>query len=496
MEKVKAPHRELESIKPFKLVKYLSVVGLCVLLVGAFVFSSFIAMGAKKIVLRKSEENAALLAKNLNYRVVKDFILEVLATEGEIKLSMPAQYRKLDQIVKSTIHGFPVERVNIYDLLETLTYSTSYDDTLGIRKKIGEPFKQALKGEVVSVFDGGRSFLGFEWPWGDRKRTLTTYIPMWVGMIELESHREIVGTVAVFEIIQDVSADYEKIFGFQWIVIGSVTLFVGILLFALLFFAKRAEKIIEKRAVERLKLRERLQRAEHLATLGEMIASVSHEIKNPLGIIHSTASLMRNRLEGDKNQRLARIIVDEATRLNNIVTEFLDFARPKDPQFVSISIEDLLDESVSFIESQSRERGIEVEKRYRNGLSRSVIINGDPMLLHRVFYNLFVNALQAMPKGGRLTVDVETTESFCSVKVSDTGTGIPENLKDKIFRPFFTTKEKGTGLGLAIVKSIVETHEGEVLVESEENKGTTIIVKIPFVKKASEQLRQAHRPAP
>lgn len=479
--------KEAESIKPFKLVKYLSVVGLCILLIGAFVFSSFIAMGAKKIVLRKSEESAALLAKNLNYRVVKDFILEVLATEGEIKLSRYEQYRKLDQIVKNTIHGFPVEKVNIYDLLGGLTYSTSENEPLGIRKKMGEPFRQALKGKVVSVFNGGRSFLGFEWPWGDRKRTLTTYIPMWVGMIELESHQEIAGTVAVFEIIQDISTDYEKIFSFQWIVIGSVTFFVSILLFALLFFARRAEKIIEKRSMERLRLRERLQKAEHLATLGEMIASVSHEIKNPLGIIHSTASLMRNRLEGDRNQRLAKIIVDEATRLNNIVTEFLDFARPKDPQFVSVVIEDLLDESISLIEGQSRERGIEIEKKYKNGSLKPMIISGDPMLLHRVFYNLFVNALQAMPNGGRLTVDVESNGMFCSVKVSDTGSGIPEDLKDKIFRPFFTTKEKGTGLGLAIVKSIVETHYGEILVHSEENKGTTMIVKIPFAKKDQNQ---------
>lgn len=479
--------KEAESIKPFKLVKYLSVVGLCILLIGAFVFSSFIAMGAKKIVLRKSEESAALLAKNLNYRVVKDFILEVLATEGEIKLSRYEQYRKLDQIVKNTIHGFPVEKVNIYDLLGGLTYSTSENEPLGIRKKMGEPFRQALRGKVVSVFNGGRSFLGFEWPWGDRKRTLTTYIPMWVGMIELESHQEIAGTVAVFEIIQDISTDYEKIFSFQWIVIGSVTFFVSILLFALLFFARRAEKIIEKRSMERLRLRERLQKAEHLATLGEMIASVSHEIKNPLGIIHSTASLMRNRLEGDRNQRLAKIIVDEATRLNNIVTEFLDFARPKDPQFVSVVIEDLLDESISLIEGQSRERGIEIEKKYKNGSLKPMIISGDPMLLHRVFYNLFVNALQAMPNGGRLTVDVESNGMFCSVKVSDTGSGIPEDLKDKIFRPFFTTKEKGTGLGLAIVKSIVETHYGEILVHSEENKGTTMIVKIPFAKKDQNQ---------
>jgi signal transduction histidine kinase len=330
------------------------------------------------------------------------------------------------------------------------------------------------------VFEGGKSFLGFEWPWGDRKRTLTTYIPMWVSMVQLESHQEIVRTVAVFEIVQDISADYEKIFRFQWIVIGSVTIFVIVLLSGLLFFARRAEKIIEKKALERLRLRERLHRAEHLATLGEMVASVSHEIKNPLGIIHSTAALMRKRLADEKQQRLANIIVDEATRLNTLVTEFLEFARPKDPQFAPIVLEVLLDETLAIIDNQSKERGIEINRKYKNGSSNSVIIQGDSMLLHRAMYNILVNALQAMPSGGELTVDVVSDAMFCEVKISDTGYGIPRDVKDKIFRPFFTTKDKGTGLGLSIVKSIVDSHGGEVLIESEENRGTTVILKFPF----------------
>jgi len=472
--------KEVEAIKPFQLVKYLSVVGLCVVLIGAFVFSSFIARGAKKIVLRKSEENASLLAKNLNYRVVKDFIVYTLATEGEIRLSRREQYERLDIIVKSTVHGFPVREVNIYDLVEVLTYSTSKDAPLGVKKRLGFPFQRALKGEIVSVFEGDRSFMGFEWPWGDKRRTLVTYIPMWVEITELESHQEVIGTVAVFEIIQDISGDYEKIFRFQWIVVSSVTVFVAILLSALLFFAKRAERIIEKRAMERIRLKEKLHRAEHLATLGEMVASVSHEIKNPLGIIHSTASLLRKRLENEKNQRLANIIVDEATRLNSIVTEFLDFARPKDPQFAPVVLEDLLDEAVSFIENQCKDRGVEIHKNYKSNLLKPLIIRADSVLLHRVFYNLFVNALQAMPNGGDLTIEVDLNGFFCEVRISDTGCGISEDLKEKIFRPFFTTKEKGTGLGLAIVKSVVESHGGEVTVESEKGRGTTLIVKLPL----------------
>jgi hypothetical protein len=136
-----AKSKEMETIKPFQLVKYLSVVGLCVVLIGAFVFSSFIARGAKKIVLRKSEENATLLAKNLNYRVVKEFIIDALATEGEIRLSKRQQYEKLDAIIRSTIYVFPVKEVNIYDLKGVLTYSTSKDAPLGVKKLSGVRFR-------------------------------------------------------------------------------------------------------------------------------------------------------------------------------------------------------------------------------------------------------------------------------------------------------------------------------------------------------------------
>jgi len=143
-------------------------------------------------------------------------------------------------------------------------------------------------------------------------------------------------------------------------------------------------------------------------------------------------------------------------------------------------LEDLLDEAVSFIENQCKDRGVEIYKNYKSSLLKPLLIRADSVLLHRAFYNLFVNALQAMPNGGDLTIDVDLNGFFCEVRIADTGCGISEDLKEKIFRPFFTTKEKGTGLGLAIVKSVVESHGGEVAVESEKGRGTTLIVKLPL----------------
>lgn len=481
--------KELERIQPFKLVKFLSLSSLVVVLVSTFILSAFIARGVKQIILRKSEEYAALVAENLNYQVWYQFTLPVLIVEKTIELRRPQQYERLDRVVRTAIHGLSVEKVNIYDLSQVLTYSTE-PEGVGEKVNLGNIFERVTAGESVSVFEGGKSFLGFEWPWGKRAFRLKTYIPMWEERPFTWKRGKILG---VFEVIQDISSDYQMIFRFQWFVIGGFTVFCGVLLVALALIAKRAEVIMERRAEERQRLRERLNRAEHLATLGEMIASVSHEIKNPLGIIHSTAQLLKNRLSDEKQKRLACIITEEASRLNNIVMEFLDFARPKEPQIGPCDVEEILEKVLMALSSQCSSGGIQVERKF---LGAGVPVRADGLLLYRAFYNIMANALQAMEKtGGTLTVetkldglngmgsregDGERRGGSFLVTIKDTGSGIPDSIKDKIFRPFFTTKERGTGLGLAIVRSIIEEHGGEITVESAEGQGTTVTVKIPL----------------
>jgi len=471
--------KELEAIKPFRLVKYLSVSSLVVVLVSTVVMSSIIARGVKNIVLRKSEEYASLVAENLNHQVFYQFTLPTLITEGEIRLRKKNQYKRLDRVVRNTIHGFSVEKVNIYDRQQILTYSTE-SEGVGTKGHLGDVFQKALEGATVSVFEGGRAFIGFEWPWGNRIHRLKTYIPMWVERPMTWKRGKVLG---VFEIIQDISSDYETIFRFQWLVLGSFTVFVGVLVVALSLIAKRADRIIERRALERKRLEEKLHRAEHLATLGEMIASVSHEIKNPLGIIKSTAQLMRNRMSDEKNTRLASIIVEEAERLNGIVTEFLDFARPKEPEFSICDVADVLKKALQTFESALEGKNIRLETDLRGG-----IVLADQMLLYRAFFNLISNAFQAMEeKGGILSVKTDhigiNGTGYLEVTIRDTGVGIPKEVQEKIFRPFFTTKERGTGLGLAIARTIIDEHEGEIFVESEEGKGTVVRVRIPALKK-------------
>jgi signal transduction histidine kinase len=265
--------------------------------------------------------------------------------------------------------------------------------------------------------------------------------------------------------------------------------FVTLLLIAISLISRRAESIIRARAAERKKMEEQLQQTERLAALGEMVAGVSHEIRNPLGIIRSTAELLHGRVESDRQKRLSSIIVEESSRLNDIVTEFLDFARPKEPRMASCRIEDVLDRNLHAIEAQCQKHSVHVERVYETG-DYSMDADGD--LLYRAFLNLFANALQAMPDGGTLRVRTafrngKNGDLRVELRIRDTGHGISEDVRKKIFNPFFTTRETGTGLGLAIVQSIIDSHNGEIEAKSMEGHGTTMIISLPMRQSKEQQ---------
>ena len=477
MKSIQAEKQLLENVKPFKLVKYLAISSLMVLLVCAVVLSGFISQKAKQLLLKKSDQYALLVAENLNHQVFYLFTLPTLITEGEIRLKDSLQHDRLDMVVKNTIHGLSVRNVNIYDPKEVLIYSTG-DGLLGSKGRIGMAFDSALKEVPVSVLSPGKArFFGFGSK--DGKEVLTTYMPMWVEKPLSWQKGRVLG---VFEITQDVTRDYKTLRRFQWIVALSFLLFVGILFSTILFIARRAERIITARNIEKHKLEQKLHQSERLAALGEMIAGVSHEIRNPLGIIRSTAELLDSRVESERLKRFSSIIVEEATRLNDILTEFLDFARPQTPHPVPCRIEDILDRNLLVLEAECNRLGISVLKHYQTG---DYSLEADQDMLYRAFVNVFSNALQAMPDGGFLTVHTAisngaNTPPVVEVRVQDSGCGISKEGLKKIFNPFFTTRENGTGLGLAIVRTIVDNHSGEIEVVSEEGRGAVIIIRLPL----------------
>jgi signal transduction histidine kinase len=288
--------------------------------------------------------------------------------------------------------------------------------------------------------------------------------------------------VGVFEISQNISQDLAEIGQFRLIILATLAVIMGLLFLVLRQIVKQAEVIIERRQEERRVLEGQLHQAERLAALGEMTAGVAHEIRNPLGIISSTAELLKERLARYEPQnRLAQIIVEEANRLNVKVTEFLDFSRPRVPNLRPCDLEGVIDRSLELVQPEIERLGITVNRQYHlNGQAQAA----DPDLLHQAFLNILLNAIQAMPAGGRLTVSTTLGPGGqgSEIRFEDNGEGIdPENLK-KVFNPFFTTKEKGSGLGLPIVKSIIETHQGAIKIDSGPEEGTTVTISLPELK--------------
>jgi signal transduction histidine kinase len=177
---------------------------------------------------------------------------------------------------------------------------------------------------------------------------------------------------------------------------------------------------------------------------------------------------------GRKN--LSDVIVEESSRLNNIVTEFLDFARPKEPNLQDCELKEIISRNLGFLQPQLEKEGIEVH----HNLDEKVLpLRADPNLLYRCFLNLFVNAIQAMKNGGVLSVNVTEDEETYQVVIADTGEGIDEENLGKIFNPFFSTKDQGSGLGLAIVRSIIESHGGSIRIQSAAGEGTRVAVNLP-----------------
>ncbi len=232
-------------------------------------------------------------------------------------------------------------------------------------------------------------------------------------------------------------------------------------------------------------LEERANRAGRLAAMGEMAARIAHEIRNPLGSIELFASLLRRDLEGSGQlKELAEHISSGVQCLNNIVSNMLLFIKPQQkPEFQVFDIHDPLNDSLFFSSHMIKTNDmIEVITRYS---SLPLKVYGDLELLKQAALNLVLNAIQAMPKGGTLSISTREIgghkdSSMAEIKFVDTGTGIASSDLSKIFDPFFSTKERGTGLGLAIVHNIIKLHGGTIDIHSSEGEGTVCTITLPL----------------
>lgn len=231
------------------------------------------------------------------------------------------------------------------------------------------------------------------------------------------------------------------------------------------------------------RLEDQVRRMHTLAALGEMAATVAHEIRNPLGGIASFANLLERDLEADDpNRRLVRKITEGVARLNRIVSSLLSYTRPLNLNTHAVELSQTVEEAAAFFEIDATRQTPEVaiERRF----SESCTCQVDTEQFHQVVLNLLLNARQAMPEGGVITIELGSRRAndgdWALVAVRDTGIGIEADVLDKLFTPFFTTKEDGTGLGLVTSRKIVEAHGGKITVDSVADEGTCFTIALPM----------------
>jgi PAS domain S-box-containing protein len=245
------------------------------------------------------------------------------------------------------------------------------------------------------------------------------------------------------------------------------------------------EDITEKRKKET-----QLRRAESLAALTTLAAGVAHEINNPLGSISIRIQLLEKLLKASEPDQAAMtkhlsVVKQEMERLKQIVVDFLFAVRPMDVQLLSENPGPIIQEVADLVEPEAERFGIELNTSIPVNLPRLLM---DKRLIKQALLNLIKNAMAVMPQGGKLGIGVEQAEDELRIYVSDTGTGIPEDLLTKIFEPYFTTKKSGTGLGLTITFKIIKEHSGDISLDSKVGEGSTFTIHLPIPQKEKKLL--------
>ncbi len=248
--------------------------------------------------------------------------------------------------------------------------------------------------------------------------------------------------------------------------------------------------LVSRDVTDRKRMEQQLIFSEKMAAIGELAAGVAHEINNPLdGLLNCILRIQRNPKNIEQTKEYLDLMEEAIRRIEATIGKLLDFSRPHELTLTSINLNDIVNETIGLIEYGASEKGIQIEKDFQNNIS---LIHGDKHLLEQVILNLSLNAITAMPKGGKLQfgtgeliLDPFLAQPSVYVKVIDNGIGISNTSQDRIFDPFYTTQitEKGTGLGLSVSDRIIRQHQGVIEVESEEGLGSTFTVKLPIAGK-------------
>ena len=380
------------------------------------------------------------------HSIIMGLILLFIGFAGVILLSLAQSYRatkaslsRIKAFSDNLVENMPIGLIAINDQRKIASFNHVAEFTLGLsaEKLIGQDAVKVLPVELlqqIDTLDAGSSLIEKEIKCSTQKGKR---IPLEVGAQSLrDADGNLFGYVLLFKDLSEIRA-----------------------------------------------LRREIARNQRLASVGRLAAGVAHEIRNPLSSIKGLATYFKERYQ-DKldDQQIANIMIQEVDRLNRVVGQLLDFARPIKISKKPISMQALIEDSLKLVERQASEKNIKIETRFPAQMDP---VSVDPDRLNQVLLNLYLNAIDSMDAGGRLAIIIPNSQPThnTEIKIMDDGTGISQEDLAHIFDPYFTTKATGTGLGLAIVHNIVDAHGGKVMVESHPGRGTTFTIRLPLTHK-------------
>lgn len=380
------------------------------------------------------------------HSIIMGLILLFIGFAGVILLSLAQSYRatkaslsRIKAFSDNLVENMPIGLIAINDQRKIASFNHVAEFTLGLsaEKLIGQDAVKVLPVELlqqIDTLDAGSSLIEKEIKCSTQKGKR---IPLEVGAQSLrDADGNLFGYVLLFKDLSEIRA-----------------------------------------------LRREIARNQRLASVGRLAAGVAHEIRNPLSSIKGLATYFKERYQ-DKldDQQIANIMIQEVDRLNRVVGQLLDFARPIKISKKPISMQALIEDSLKLVERQASEKNIKIETRFPSQMDT---VSVDPDRINQVLLNLYLNAIDSMDAGGRLAIRIPNSEQKhnTEIKIMDDGTGISQEDLAHIFDPYFTTKATGTGLGLAIVHNIVDAHGGKVMVESHPGRGTTFTIRLPLTHK-------------
>ena len=225
-------------------------------------------------------------------------------------------------------------------------------------------------------------------------------------------------------------------------------------------------------------LRQEVTQSERMKSIAILASGMAHEIKNPLTPIKTFSELLPSKLD-DKEflLKFSKIITKEVTRIDDLVQELLNFAKPSPPELKNVNIHQLITQTIELLNNEIIRHKISLNTSFEN---QNILIHIDPKQIKQAFLNIFLNAIDAMPNGGELTVIAGEIKKSFIITISDTGCGIDPKDMPHIYDPFFTKKGHGTGLGLSITHEIIKNHNGSIFAESNLGKGTTFKIELPL----------------